>query len=74
MSGPAGGPLTIERGQARFSMLSVSFPDFEGTIGSQGGLTMRSVAPGRTQAVTRIVYVRIHGTGTLHARFLGFIP
>jgi hypothetical protein len=72
MSGPRqGGPLTVVRGQARFTMASVPFTDFEGTVGAEGKLQMRSVEPGRTQAIVRTVYGSIDGTGTVYARFFG---
>lgn len=70
------GPLTIERGQARFSAIFASSPvhmDFEGTVGSQGELGMRSLAPDllREDIAERGLRGRIDGTGTVRAHLTG---
>ena len=51
MSGLDSGPLTIERGQPRFSAISAipfvgsgsNHVDFEGTVGSQGELAIKAL-------------------------------
>jgi hypothetical protein len=65
------GPLTIARGQARLSITYYgNVPvDFEGTVGSQGELAMRSAIPlMRDHLVERLLNGRIDGTGTVRAR------
>jgi hypothetical protein len=59
------GPLTIVRGQARFT--TTLLVHFEGTVGSQGELGMSSVQPGPTRVVSgkivdsRMVRARLYG-------------
>ena len=67
------GPLTIERGQARFSSASSSAvrADFEETVGSQGELAMKSINPASDEISERLLNGRIDGTGTVRARFTG---
>jgi hypothetical protein len=62
------GPLTIERGQARFSTASGHL-HFEGTVGSQGELAMQSVSVTRyAHPDERLLRGRIDATGTVRAR------
>lgn len=62
------GPLTIVQGQAQYT--SATGYQLEGTVGSQGELAMRLVAPGGggSQPIEISVSGRIDGTGTAHAR------
>ena len=63
------GPLTIAMGQARYT--SATGRQLEGTVGSQGELAMRFVAPpgsGGYRPIELIVSGRIDGTGTVRAR------
>jgi hypothetical protein len=66
------GQLTIVNGQPRFSISIPGKPaDFEGTLGSQGELAMRSVLPGGGRPTERMLSGRIDSTGTVHARLSG---
>jgi hypothetical protein len=67
------GPLTIARGQARLSAASSSAVSaaFEGMVGSQGELAMRSVNPATDEPSERLLNGRIDGTGTARARLTG---
>jgi hypothetical protein len=67
------GPLTIVRGQSRFSSVSSSSirAEFEGMVGSQGELAMRSVNPASDEPAERLLNGRIDGTGTVRARLTG---
>jgi hypothetical protein len=63
------GPLTIAQGQARYT--SATGYQLEGTVGSQGELAMRAVAPpisGGSQPIEINVRGRIDGIGTVRAR------
>jgi hypothetical protein len=63
------GPLTIAQGRARYT--SATGYRLEGTVGSQGELVMRAVAPaisGGSQPIEITVSGRIDGTGTVRAR------
>ena len=64
------GPLTIVRGQARFSMINFVLLDFEGTAGSQGELAMQSVPqPGHNgRPHEGRLDARVDATGTVRAR------
>lgn len=67
------GPLTIESGQARYSGSSLHISkEFEGTVGSQGELAMRSNAPGLGHPIEITVSGRIDGNGTVRARQSGY--
>jgi hypothetical protein len=67
------GPLTIVNGQPRFTIFIPGKPaEFEGTIGSQGELAMRSVLPNTGARPTeRMLRGRIDGTGTVRAQLSG---
>jgi hypothetical protein len=70
------GPLTIERGQARVSTITAVSPvrmDFEGTVGLQGEVRMRSLSPDllREDIAERLLRGRIDGTGTVRAHLTG---
>jgi hypothetical protein len=67
------GPLTIVNGQPRFTIAIPGKPaDFEGTVGSQGELVMRSVLPNTGARPTeRVLRGRIDGTGTVRAQLSG---
>jgi hypothetical protein len=67
------GPLTIVNGQPRFSISVPGKPaDFEGTVGSQGELAMRSVLPTTGGRPTeRMLSGRIDGTGAVRAQLSG---
>jgi hypothetical protein len=63
------GPLTIAQGQARYT--SATGYQLEGTVGPQGELAMRAIAPpigGGSQPIEINVSGRIDGTGTVRAR------
>jgi hypothetical protein len=65
----AAGPLTIAQGQARYT--SATGRQLEGTVGSQGELAMRFLAPPDSNGYRPIeltVSGRIDGTGTVRAR------
>jgi len=66
------GPLTVVNGHARYSgsgrMIS---REFEGTVGSQGELAMRTNAPAAFGMVEITLYGRIDGNGTVTARQRG---
>jgi hypothetical protein len=65
------GPLTIVMGQARYT--SATGRQLEGTVGSQGELSMRFVAPpggSGYRPIELVVDGRIDGTGTVRARQL----
>ena len=66
------GPLTIAAGEARYT--SATGRQLEGTVGSQGELTMRLIAPpnsgGGYRPIELIVSGTIDGTGTARARQL----
>lgn len=67
------GPLTIVRGQARVSFASTSHAvhaDFDGMVGSQGELVIRSVNPAYDAPAERLLNGRIDGTGTVRARLM----
>ena len=67
------GPLTILKGQARVSAVASSHAvhaDFDGVVGSQGELAMRSVNPAYDTPAERLLRGRIDGTGTVHARLI----
>jgi hypothetical protein len=65
------GPLTIKNGQARYRTASGS--RVRGTVGPQGELTMRSVAPGSwgSQPVDINLNGAVDGAGTVRARQIG---
>jgi hypothetical protein len=66
------GPLTIVRGQRRFSSASSSIrAEFEGMVGSHGELAMRSVNPAYDEPGERLLNGGIDGTGTVRARLTG---
>jgi hypothetical protein len=67
------GPLTIVRGQPRFSSASSSAvsAEFEGMVGSQGELAMKSVNSAYDEPAERLLNGRIDGTGTVRARLTG---
>jgi hypothetical protein len=63
------GPLTIAMGQARYT--SATGYQLQGTVGSQGELAMRAIAPntsGGYRPIEITVSGRIEGTGTVRAR------
>jgi hypothetical protein len=63
------GPLRIVKGQARYT--SATGYRVKGSIGPQGELKMRSIAPstlGGSQPIELIVNGRIDGSGTVRAR------
>jgi hypothetical protein len=69
---PPRGPLTIVNGHARYNLQ-------EGTVGSQGELAMRFLAPspfgrcgGCSPGVEIITRGRIDGNGTVRARRIGY--
>jgi hypothetical protein len=66
------GPLTIAQGQARYT--SATGRQFEGTVGPQGELTMRIIAPpnsgGGYRPVELVVSGIVDNTGTARARQL----
>jgi hypothetical protein len=64
------GPLTIVRGQARFSTINFVLLDFEGTVGSQGELAMQSVPQpgGHGGRIEGSLNARVDNTGTARAR------
>jgi hypothetical protein len=66
------GALTIVRGQPRFSSASSSAvrAAFEGMVGSQGELAIRSVNPAYDAPAERLLNGRIDGTGTVRARLI----
>ena len=67
------GPLTIVGGQARVSFVSTSHgvhADFDGMVGSQGELVIRSVNPAYDAPAERLLNGRIDGTGTVRAHLL----
>jgi hypothetical protein len=67
------GPLTIVRGQARVSAASTSHAvraEFEGMVGYQGELAMKSVNPAYDAPAERLLKGRIDGTGTIRARLI----
>ena len=67
------GPLTILRGQARVSFVSTSHAvhaDFDGMVGSQGELVIRSVNPAYDAPAERLLKGRIDGTGMVRARLI----
>jgi hypothetical protein len=67
------GPLTIVRGQARLSFVSTSHgihADFDGMVGSQDELVIRSVNPAYDAPAERLLNGRIDGTGTVRARLI----
>ena len=67
------GPLTIVNGQPRFTISIPGKPaEFEGTVGSQGELAMRSVLSNTGARPTeRMLRGRIDGTGTVRAQLSG---
>lgn len=66
------GPLTIVNGRARYSGSGLrASREFEGTVGSQGELAMRSDAPGQAGNLEITLYGRIDGNGTVTARQSG---
>ena len=67
------GPLIVVNGQPRFSISIPGKPaEFEGTVGSQGELTMRSVLPNTGARPTeRMLLGRIDSTGTVRAKLSG---
>jgi hypothetical protein len=66
------GPLIIVNGQARYSGFGRRSPaEFEGMVGSQGELSMRSVMRGVQYEIR--VSGRIDSTGTVSARQNGYI-
>jgi hypothetical protein len=68
------GPITIVNGQARYSGSGLRVSrEFEGNVGSQGELAMRSNALGPWGNNLEItLYGRIDGNGTVTARQSGF--
>jgi len=67
------GPLTIVNGSARYTGAAGS--EFEGTVGPQGELTMRSIEPAPkvgwgSPGILRIFNGRIDGTGMIYARVI----
>ena len=64
------GPLTVVNGRAHYR----SGLQLEGTVGVQGGLTMRAVgAPARGGGIYDLTLDgRIDGAGTVHARQTGY--
>ena len=60
------GPLTIVKGQPRFSSATSSSirAEFEGMVGSQGDLARRSVNPASDETAERLLNGRIDGAGT----------
>jgi hypothetical protein len=67
------GPLTIVKGQPRFSISIPGKPaEFEGTLGPQGELTMRSVLSNTGARPTeRMLNGRIDVNGMVRARLNG---
>ena len=67
------GPLTIVNSQPRFTLSVPGKPaEFEGTVGSQGELAMRSVLPNTGARPTeRMLRGRIDGTGTVRGQLSG---
>jgi hypothetical protein len=68
------GPLTIVRDQARLSSVSSrgGRTEFQGTVGSQGELAMRSDNPSGGEVIIQMLLNgRIDGTGTVRARWRG---
>jgi hypothetical protein len=68
------GPLTIANGQTRLAGYdSLSAAGFEGTVGSQGELTMHLLTTISTgHGITRFITGLIDGTGAVHARQISF--
>jgi hypothetical protein len=60
------GPLTIERGQARYN--SATGYRVRGTVGPQGELAMRSSGPGLSRPIEINLSGQIDGAGTVRAR------
>lgn len=69
----AAGPLTITRGQARYT--SATGNHLTGTVGSQGELALRVITPPNSGGSFRPVEVNVRGSvdnsGTVHARQIG---
>jgi hypothetical protein len=67
------GPLTIMKGQARYSGSGrMRSREFEGTVGSQGELAMRANVPAAGDSIIELtLYGRIDGKGTVTARQRG---
>jgi hypothetical protein len=67
------GPLTIVSGQPQFSIPVPGRPaEFEGSVGRQGELAMRSVLPNTGARPTeRTLNGLIDGTGTVRAHLSG---
>jgi hypothetical protein len=68
------GLLTIVNGQARYSSPGLQrTSEFEGTVGSQGELAMRSVEPSSKISAGIEIFVsgKIDGNGTVRARYIG---
>jgi hypothetical protein len=61
------GPLVTAQGRAEFTNL-ITAGHFEGTIGSQGELVMRSAAISRSSPGETVVIGRIERDGTVGAR------
>jgi hypothetical protein len=66
----AAGPLTIARGQARYT--SETGRQLNGTVGPQGELAMRAIEPGSSRAVELRVNGTVDAAGAARARQLGF--
>jgi hypothetical protein len=67
------GPLTIVRGQAKFSTINYVLVDFEGTVGPQDELAMRAPPqPGDAQLFERRLNGRMDGSGTVRARLTSY--
>jgi hypothetical protein len=61
------GPLVTAQGRAKFTNL-ITAGHFDGTIGSQGELVMRSAAVGHSDIAEWVVSGRIDRDGTVRAR------
>ena len=66
----AAGPLTIERGRARYT--SETGRELNGTVGPQGELVMRAVEPGSSRPVELRVNGNVDAAGAARARQSGF--
>lgn len=60
------GPLTIAQGQARY--ISATGYQLRGSVGPQGELAMRSIAPGISRPIEITLNGRIDASGTVRAR------
>jgi hypothetical protein len=74
------GPLTVANGQAQYPAFGrLTQAGFEGTVGSQGELTMRLASTpatrgaGASPGIQITTHGRIEGNGTVSARQMGYL-